>query len=272
MKRQKTSNFILIDKANDRYVIRDLDTLYKLVPVKDITKDGEFKEILKEENKSRFVFWDAIDDKALKEDLICFLNNKNLTPESYNLSMCQYSGIDCLDLFAVDELCKAHCKKPKGQYLISEAHLHTFFNHLATSLDILSNHRILHNDIALRNILVNPTLEEQKTKIITTSLPILIDFGHSQFTKFAETARKQNFHDFISIFGCCVQNACIYGDNKKWWIEQIIDEATLDSTKRLLSSIRKLGSFLRQRTIIEWCNTKNDDFISQLVDFLDNIE
>lgn len=162
----------------------------------------------------RFVVWDDIPeiDSSIYRKL-------SLDPDS-QWSQSKHQGIDCERLLRSTWTCESCRSSLKGEfeYSISKNHYQTFLGYLFDSVNVLSNLNIHHNDLRLANILVNPTLEEQETKIITTSLPKIIDFGLSVITP---DAKEKNGKDLWDLFKTCKHGmSWIQSDN---WLTQCVD-------------------------------------------------
>jgi hypothetical protein len=61
--------------------------------------------------------------------------------------------------------------------------------------------------VILDNILVLPTVEEMKNKVLLKSLPILIDFGYSRIG-YDNLTTSFNIKDLIRLFSCCRYGTC----------------------------------------------------------------
>ena len=126
-----------------------------------------------------------------------------------------------------------------GKYTIDFKHCSRFLSYLLESLEILSQLGIHHNDLRLANILVNPTEEEIKTRVITASLPKIIDFGLSVLVK-PEEASKNNFKDLVGLFSTCKHGMMILPPNTSNWLAACVTYD--DSIKDILTIFSDLSA------------------------------
>jgi hypothetical protein len=169
----------LIYANDDHFVFTTNDhTLFKLQSSFEYFRDNEFARKLKQYH-NRFVFWQKANRNPIKSHLIQLA-------EEYNP---EYIGTDITLLTSV----KKGMDVEKLGYQIDLDHLQTFMDYLKESIDILSNEKIAHCDLRWPNIVVDCTEIETNQKLISTSLPIIIDFGQARIST---KAHELNNHGF----------------------------------------------------------------------------
>jgi serine/threonine protein kinase len=169
--------FILIYANDDHFVFEKNDTLFKLQSSFESFRDNEFARKLKHHN--RFVFWKRANRNPIKSHLVQLAKEYN--PE--------YIGTDVTLLTSV----KKGMDIEKLGYKIDPNHFIKFVNYLKESIDILSREKIAHCDLRWPNIVVDCTELEKNQKLITTSLPIIIDFGQARISAKAYELNNRGF-------------------------------------------------------------------------------
>lgn len=153
------------------------DTVRDLITEKRLDPDGE-----------HFGFWQdtfpgrSITHTELKESVDRIPEHGI---EKYGMRTAPYAGID-LERLLPDPAYKCSGCRPSDhprahpQLHMSARYALLFLEHLLSSLELLQKVGVVHGDLRLANILVNPTDAEVKEGILRTSLPRLIDFGFSR--------------------------------------------------------------------------------------------
>jgi len=164
----------------------------------------------------RFVFW----EDTLPEHLVDASQLKQLFPKitqawkpgSFQLRTARNAGFDLDRLLRYDEVkmcpsCEALVidanTQPERMYMSAEYAL-KFLEYLLSSLILLSDNGIQHDDLRLANFVVSPSESELKDKILRTSLPRMIDFGISIIYDDLDKAKRFNTIDLMGMFVACI--------------------------------------------------------------------
>lgn len=117
----------------------------------------------------------------------------------YEVRYSPYMGIDmeALIISGPRGSCIGCGKRETLGYTMTAKYTLIFIKHILESLLKLGN--ITHNDLFLRNILVNPTPDEVKAKTLQTSLPRIIDFGSAEESKDIDKNYYGDFHDLFNV-------------------------------------------------------------------------
>jgi serine/threonine protein kinase len=146
-----TSN-VLIKVIRHRYDREVEDDVRKLLTPYD--PDGKY-----------FVFWKAVpgiyDSAQLRQT---FPSLAKLKTGPYHI-MTSIDGGQTLDATV------------NAGMTASPAHALRVLRHLVEALEIMDKAGVRHNDTRCPNVLLGPTPDERKTRVFTTTLPRLIDFG-----------------------------------------------------------------------------------------------
>jgi serine/threonine protein kinase len=196
----------LIYSNDSHFVFRQGDSLYKLQPVSEPHRDAEFARLIGK-HETRFAFWTAANRNPIKSQLILMAQSDEEFDEEFNLLRSEYRGVDCQDLFLHNCACSNSTSK---NMRFTGEHQQRFITFLLESVEILSNVGVAHCDLRLANIVVNLTPQEIQTGIISTSLPIIIDFGQSRISK---DARNINEKSLSGLFTRCNHGLRVVQEN-----------------------------------------------------------
>lgn len=132
--------------------------LFKLCPKIEEFKDKQItKKLLKsmtqKEIDKRFCFWEQVNDTSLINDLFKFIGSNFNTRED-ECFICENRGISMLQLMR------------QMKFGIKASFLDLFLKHLAETLLVLSENGFIHNDVHIRNLVVCPTKDEYKERIV----------------------------------------------------------------------------------------------------------
>jgi hypothetical protein len=165
---------------DDHFVFDISGTLFKLQSSQEPCRDAEFARKLKQ-YENRFVFWRKANRDPIKSHLI------QLAQELYP----EYISTDVTLLTSVKKGIDLE------QVQVHSNHLQKFLHYLKESIDILSQMNIAHCDLRWPNIIVDCTELEKKEKVITTSLPIIIDFGQARISQKAFELNNRGFENLL---------------------------------------------------------------------------
>jgi len=232
------------NEYDNRFVVFNKSTnkLYKIQHKKEIFNDHNFEKLLNK-YKNRFHFWQFESNTNIINEVLSFIHSKYKIPiQEYTILTSEHSGIDCEILLQNVSTCDCPQNNKSLNFSIDKYHILNVLRHLIESIEILSKHNIVHNDIRLANILFNLTKEEINTGIITRSLPILIDFGMAQFYKL-ETSEKANIKQLIFLFTTCKYGICdIPPDTKNWIINSTNNSKNLENLEKQLTAFQTLDT------------------------------
>jgi hypothetical protein len=170
----------LVYANDDHFVFEKNDnslTLFKLQSSFESFRDTEFARKLKQ-YEHRFVFWKKANRDPIKSSLIQLAQkcNPEYIANDVTLLTSLKKGID------VEKL------------QVDPNHLVKFMDYLKESIDILSVMNIAHCDLRWPNIIVDCTELEKNQGVISTSFPIIIDFGQARISQKAYELNNCGFN------------------------------------------------------------------------------
>lgn len=194
--------------------------LFKIQPSSLKFIDTQIQEIV--QDTKRFRFWEPTKNETLKDKIITFFKEKG----SFDLFTSEFQGVSCERLLYTTAFCGgSHIEEKSFGMKISSKHIFKFIQYIIESFQILSDKGIEHRDINLSNIIVFPNEEEMKNKVLTSSLPVIIDFGLAQIVS-PEIATKSNLQELLGLFFACRYGLCKLGEGNPipWMIHAVTDE------------------------------------------------
>lgn len=127
---------------------------------------------------TRFLFWDATAHTVRGGD---YPELKLIDNKMYHISAAVYGGYDLERIIPITEPCpncdRGNAKAPYPELKVTIRHFVCMMTHLVESIQLMDKHRVRHNDLTLRNILVDPTPTELKECLLQHTMPRIIDFG-----------------------------------------------------------------------------------------------
>jgi len=183
--------------------------LYKIARPRNSEDDSDCelienlkKHFAMEQINKHFEFWENITNKEQENSLKDFIDQINdfkiglmsgFKKHNYKVFETQNRGIDMSKLYLIDDCNHGEFQnKPCLGFQPTLKYWKNFLLHIIKSLEMLSVIGVVHNDLFMRNIIVDNFESELK---ITN--PILIDFGESITSQEAE---KENARDFWFFF------------------------------------------------------------------------
>ena len=185
----KTMN--LLYQLDDHYIVKIAKKLFKLQPKQEVFIESRLSKL----DSIRFCVWRQCVNNTWKLKICKFCQ---VDPNDYIFSTCDFRGHDLLQLLKPRGKCSCKVKSSGQEFTITQQHSTRFKEYLIDSVNLLSVNNIAHNDIYLRNIIVDFTQQEREAKEISTSWPILIDFGMAEFTEDAKSKNDANLHKLFT--------------------------------------------------------------------------
>jgi len=200
--------------------------------------------VSKETLSKYFCFWtkdvDSPDNLHSSGFAHTFLPHKIIEGE-YVARTAPYSGINLEDLLDTGPECtgcvtkEGSIRQKKFMFRMTEDHARRIIRHIARACIILRDNNVSHGDLALRNILINPSESELQEGVLCTSLPLVIDFGLGEVD--AEGGDRIT-EDFLDLFTCCIHK---FARESTCWLRHAIIAEDVQSAEVWITKLETQG-------------------------------